>query len=144
MKNLIVLISLLFLSVSFLNCTTFPKDIKTPNIIRAVELKSVEIVYSYPLSPWNALCFAKVRGTFVAAVVVINSMEIVRFCYLDQGKLVAFEIDIELYKRTGTASYMVQDMPENTVEYMTGLLNRANMGLDPIYEEENEGHLKEV
>lgn len=135
----------IFLSLFLLNCTTLPEDIKTSNIIRVVELESVEIEYRYQLTPQHVLCFAKVRGTFVAAIVIIDNMWILRYCYLDQGKLTAFCLDKELFATTSKVSYIVDtSISSDEVEYITNALIRANKGLDPIYEEEVNIPLQEV
>jgi hypothetical protein len=109
-----------------------------PLNITISEVEESEMLYSYPMAPWHIFCFSKCRGVVVASIFYVDESIVVRYCYLEQGKLVGFAIDSDFYEDTHGIRYVVDVHSNDEVLYMTEMLARVAQGLPPINESEFE------
>jgi hypothetical protein len=109
-----------------------------PLNIQISEVEESEPLYSYPITPWHIQTYSKVRGVPVGAIFYIAEGIYIRYCYLDQGNLVSFGVDVELYQNTAEIQYVADDLSDDAVEYMTVMLERVGQGLSPVDESETE------
>lgn len=123
-KILIIFISLIALGCAGLSAPA-------PLNISASEVGDSEILHAFPMTPWHVMGFSLCRGTAVGFIIYTAETVIVRYCYLDQGKLIGFEVDVDLYESAGELVYVLQDINEEESENMTRALNRVNSGLEP-------------
>ena len=126
MKTLITIICLLLI----FSCANIEIAPISSNIT-ASELQLLEPVDCAPLSPWAFLCFYAHEKTSVCAV-ISQTFGIVRYCYIDQGELVAFQIDMELFINTGELVYIDDTIDDDRLPYIKGMLNHMNQGFPPF------------
>ena len=99
------------------------------------EVEQAEVLDGYPISSEHLMVFSKCRGVVVASVYYTPMGVTVRYCYVDNGKLVGFFIDAEWYWATGDKVYHPDIISEEMVEYLLDALDRVSMGL-PVTDEE--------
>jgi hypothetical protein len=128
MKTLLILIMFLIIGCQ---SAMSEKVLDQPLHIQIAAVESSEILHAFPMTPWHVLAFSQCHGTAVASIVYTANGVIVRYCYLDQGRLVGFVIDEDLHKRTNEKVYIVDEIPLDMSEELTRALNRVNSGLDP-------------
>ena len=133
MKTLLNIFAVVLVTLMF-NCAH--TDVQESLNIRADEILELEPLYAYPITPWHMQVMSECRGVPVVFVLYTEEMIIVRYCYLDQGKLVAFAIDAELYVETGEEKYVRADVPDDMVDYIRNMLERMEQGLPPIDDSE--------
>jgi hypothetical protein len=126
-------ILIIFISLLAIGCAGLPTSASLN--ISAEDVLESEILYSHPMTPWHVFGFSMCKGTAVGFIIFTQDLTIVRYCYLDQGRLVGFEVDIDLFKETREVVYVLQDINEEETESMVRALNRVESGLTPYDQE---------
>ena len=131
MKTFLILIMLLTFGCAGVS-TPAPLNISVN------EVENAEVLYAFPLTSTHIQAFSKCRGTTVAFITYILNSVIIRYCYLDQGRLMGFKIDVDVYDSTHEKVYIVDHISKDIAEGIVRALNRVNSGLEPYDLEESD------
>ena len=103
-----------------------------PLNITAAEVEDAEVLHAYPIGSHHLEVFSKCRGVPVVSIFLLTEQVIVRYCYLEKGKLVGFMILDKIYEATGEKKYVAEEVSAEMTPILTSMLLRVKAGLTPV------------
>ena len=135
MKLFIIFLSALLI-FTFSGCLA-NKSAELPLHIPVSEVEALTPMYTFAVSTTNVMAFFKHEKVYIGALIYVPEFLVIRYCYLDDGILIGYEIEREIHMQTGRRVYKLDQISDENILLMTEALTRISQGLNPFYDDKD-------